>query len=557
MIAAFVVVMFFGAGLHLTLQYDSSVDSALRNARTTAKTIGSQAEQTFNETFRVLEGIADVYIHEREHGEVNARLLHELMASKLARIPQVMTFVIRDENQRGVAGARTFPLSNSFGILSGVSRDSRTDIGNGLFVGELYNNTGQGIAAGKWLLPVGMDIVGADGVPLGNVFGVIDVSKFGDFYGTLDVGARARIAMWDEAGTLIAANNNISGNIGSKSQIAAQRSAQLAQAPDKTMEIVEPWTAGEIAVQCHLANAPLFISVVLDAEDFLTSWENLRNVVVIAVPGVVLAMIAFAFIIFDQLRHAEENENDLRKAKAAAEEANDAKSRFLAHMSHEFRTPLNAIMGFSEIIKNKVLGEDVSPAYISYADHIHRSGEHLLNIVNDILDMAKVESGAQPLQKQTVDMRKAVEGAVAFIDGVAKRKNIRIQIGDITGLPGVLGDERFIRQVLINLLSNAVKFSPANGKIEVTASYAQGDSLNVSVADNGPGIEPAILRRLGEPFLQGNPAISQSGQGTGLGLSICKRYMDLLGGKLVIDSTLDRGTIATLRFTNTSLSDTR
>jgi len=124
-------------------------------------------------------------------------------------------------------------------------------------------------------------------------------------------------------------------------------------------------------------------------------------------------------------------------------------------------------------------------------------------------------------------------------------------------LSGVLGDERFIRQVLINLLSNAVKFSPANGKIEVTASYAQGDSLNVSVADNGPGIEPAILRRLGEPFLQGNPAISQSGQGTGLGLSICKRYMDLLGGKLVIDSTLDRGTIATLRFTNTSLSDTR
>jgi len=104
---------------------------------------------------------------------------------------------------------------------------------------------------------------------------------------------------------------------------------------------------------------------------------------------------------------------------------------------------------------------------------------------------------------------------------------------------------------------DAVKFSPANGKIEVTASYAQGDSLNVSVADNGPGIEPAILRRLGEPFLQGNPAISQSGQGTGLGLSICKRYMDLLGGKLVIDSTLDRGTIATLRFTNTSLSDTR
>ena len=269
---------------------------------------------------------------------------------------------------------------------------------------------------------------------------------------------------------------------------------------------------------------------------------------------IVLAISAFAIIILLQLKRAEKNEADLRQAKAIAEEANDAKSRFLAHMIHEFRTPLNAIMGFSEIIKNKVLGGNVAPPYVSYADHIYRSGEHLLNIVNDILDMSKVESGAQPLRQQAIDMGGAVAAAVSFIEGVAAQKNVRMQIGPMENLRHITGDERFIRQVLINLLSNAVKFSPAGGKIPITASCAAGGPLDISVTDNGPGIAPALLRWLGEPFLQGDPAISQSGQGTGLGLSICKRCMDLLGGELVIDSTVDRGTTATIRFPRRLLS---
>ncbi|MEQ9449697.1 MAG: histidine kinase dimerization/phospho-acceptor domain-containing protein, partial [Rhodospirillaceae bacterium] len=175
-----------------------------------------------------------------------------------------------------------------------------------------------------------------------------------------------------------------------------------------------------------LTNVPLFISVSLDARDFLAGWRGLRNAVSIAIPIMVAAMIAFAAIIFRQLKHTEANEIALRQAKASAEEANEAKSRFLAHMSHEFRTPLNAIMGFSEIIKNRVLGNDVAQPYVSYADHIHRSGEHLLNIVNDILDMAKIESGAQPLQQQAIDVREVVLGAASFVEGLAEQKSIRV-----------------------------------------------------------------------------------------------------------------------------------
>jgi signal transduction histidine kinase len=282
----------------------------------------------------------------------------------------------------------------------------------------------------------------------------------------------------------------------------------------------------------------------------LSGWRQTRNQIGFAVATIILAMGSFTVIILRQLSQSQKNENALRQAKAAAEEANEAKSRFLAHMSHEFRTPLNAIMGFSEIIRNKVLGDGVSSAYTTYADHIHRSGEHLLNIVNDILDMAKIESGVQPLHQDTVDLRAVVSAAASFVQGLATQRGLQISVDTPSHLPSVSGDERFIRQVLINLLSNAIKFSPPEGEILVWTAYRAGHWLDISVKDSGPGIEPTLLRRLGEPFLQGNPAVSHLGKGTGLGLSICKRYMDLLGGELKIESIVGIGTTATIRFPN-------
>jgi cell cycle sensor histidine kinase DivJ len=292
---------------------------------------------------------------------------------------------------------------------------------------------------------------------------------------------------------------------------------------------------------------PFFVSVELDSRDFLASWRGTLAQIAVTGAIVIMAGTVFAAIILRQLRYTEENEIALRQAKAAAEDANDAKSRFLAHMSHEFRTPLNAIMGFSEIIKNKVLGGEVSSGYVVYAGHIHRSGEHLLHIVNEILDMAKIESGVQPIQSQAVDMRALIHNVAGFIEGLAAEKSLRLRLALPEVMPWLSGDERFTRQVLINLLSNAIKFSPKGVDVTVGARVT-AKGLDVSVTDHGPGIEPAILRRLGEPFLQANPALSRSGQGTGLGLSICKRYMDLLGGALRIESAVGAGTTATIHF---------
>jgi signal transduction histidine kinase len=293
---------------------------------------------------------------------------------------------------------------------------------------------------------------------------------------------------------------------------------------------------------------PFFVAVELDGRDFLGPWRAARDQIVLAIFGIILSAIVFAVIILRQVHHTEQNELALRQAKAVAEEANHAKSRFLAHMSHEFRTPLNAIMGFSEIIKNRVLGGTVSPDYVGYAAHIHRSGEHLLHIVNEILDTAKIESGGQPLQQRAIDIRTVILGATNFIEGLAAEKDLKLRVALSSALPMISGDERLSRQVLINLLSNAIKFSPAGGEIVVSARHTAATGVTITITDHGPGIESALLRRLGEPFLQGNPALSHSGQGTGLGLSICKRYMDLLGGELKIESVVGGGTTATLHF---------
>lgn len=533
LVFSFAVLMIVAALYYLAEQHNNAVNDAVRSARSTANAAEAHATRTFVETYRVLEGIGDLYEHRVAHGGpdhsgIDDDSLHALLAKRLKQTPGVYVFTIFDAGFRGIASGLSFPIATE--RYKDMPVQNLGHAGNGRLFGPLYqNHSAEAGYIGEWSLPLGHVVGGERGVIEGYATGLINTRYFSTFFESLDVGSLGRVAMWTADGKLIAGTPNVPFAKGE------------AAAPDAA--------PGErITVHIPIDGVPASISVTLDARDYLAGWRQARNQIAFAVAAIILAMGSFTFIILRQLSHSQRNENALRQAKATAEEANEAKSRFLAHMSHEFRTPLNAIMGFSEIIRNKVLGDGVSSAYTTYADHIHRSGEHLLNIVNDILDMAKIESGVQPLHQDTVDTRAVVSAAVSFVQGIATQRGLRISADMPPHLPAVLGDERFIRQVLINLLSNAIKFSPAEGEILVWPTYRAGHWLDISVKDSGPGIEPALLRRLGEPFLQGNPAVSHLGKGTGLGLSICKRYMDLLGGELRIESVVGIGTTATIRF---------
>ncbi|MFB2551671.1 sensor histidine kinase [Ensifer soli] len=230
------------------------------------------------------------------------------------------------------------------------------------------------------------------------------------------------------------------------------------------------------------------------------------------------------------------------EARRRAEEANLAKSRFLASMSHELRTPLNAILGFSEVMSSEVLGPLNNPAYKEYTDDIHRSGKHLLNLINEILDLSRIEAGKYDLNEDAVQLVDIAEDCIGMVQLRARSKNISIGEQFEPNMPSVWVDEKSMRQVTLNLLSNAVKFTPAGGEITVKVGWTAGGGQYLSIRDNGPGIPEEEIPIVLSAFGQGSIAIKSAEQGTGLGLPIVQAILAKHDGEFILRSKLREGT---------------
>jgi PAS domain S-box-containing protein len=256
-------------------------------------------------------------------------------------------------------------------------------------------------------------------------------------------------------------------------------------------------------------------------------------------------LIHFVGILQDATNRIRTEEN-LREAKDQAEVANRSKSEFLANFSHELRTPLNAILGFSEIMQLEMFGPLGAPQYHTYAKDVHDSGQHLLEIINDILDLSKIEAGRMELFPEAVEASDVFEACLRLVSGRAQNSGVILQSVLPPDLPRIRVDPRAVRQMLTNLLTNAVKFTPKGGRV-VLAAQLDGDQVELSVADTGIGIAAKDIAKVLEPFGQADNPHSRGQQGTGLGLPIVKALVEQSGGSFRLESKADAGTTAILR----------
>lgn len=254
-----------------------------------------------------------------------------------------------------------------------------------------------------------------------------------------------------------------------------------------------------------------------------------------------------------ELETANANSDEARRK---AEEANLAKSRFLATMSHELRTPLNAILGFSEVMKNEIFGTHANTAYKEYSSDIHGSGQHLLNLINEILDLSRIEAGKYELNEEAISLMGVVDDCRHMLAMRAKAKGQTIRELAEPELPRVWADERAIRQVVLNILSNAIKFTPQGGEITIKVGWTAAGGQYVTVTDTGPGIPENEIPIVMQSFGRGSLAIKTAEQGSGLGLPIVKGLVDLHGGGFHLKSKPRAGTEVTITLPAERVMDT-
>jgi signal transduction histidine kinase len=302
--------------------------------------------------------------------------------------------------------------------------------------------------------------------------------------------------------------------------------------------------AGDLIVaDVDVSSMGFGVTASMSTDDVLKEWWSDTYTQAIALFFRSLFVAGLGWFLVRQLRVREAMEHELIRAKNKAEAASRAKSEFLANMSHELRTPLNAIIGFAEIINRRTFGPG-SEKYPEYAGDIYNSGTHLLGLINDILNLSKLEAGKFQLQEQDVDLERTIEACMNLIDGQARQSNIRLSVTLDPEALYIRADEQRLRQILINLLSNAVKFTPEGGSVNVKSARRNG-GLAISIRDTGIGMAPENIPKALAPFDQIERKVRRKQEGTGLGLPLAKQLVELHGGTFKIESAVDVGTTVT------------
>ena len=313
------------------------------------------------------------------------------------------------------------------------------------------------------------------------------------------------------------------------------------------IEVVESEVQDHLTADANSANGLIAATVRISRVAAFAEWRSGA-----IAEGTALAIITLIILLFTgafrrQLRIEGLMNAELRNAKDLAEAGNRAKSEFLANMSHELRTPLNAIMGFSEILARQQFGPLGNARYVEYAGDIHGSGEHLLKLINDILDLSRLSVGQLELNLEPLDLKDCLDVCLRTVAPAATKAGVELTATFDSALPLLRTDDTKLRQVVLNLLSNAIKFTRPGGSANLSV-HGHSNSIAISVSDTGIGIDASDMHRVFERFGQVENALSRNHGGAGLGLPIARQLVELLGGSFDLRSELGKGTVVTVSF---------
>ncbi|MGQ3047482.1 MAG: sensor histidine kinase [Niveispirillum sp.] len=401
-------------------------------------------------------------------------------------------------------------------------------------------------------IPFWVRVEAPDGSLIAVVVGDVLSEYFAGFFSAVDLDLGAIATLMDLDGTVYARGASTPGIVGQSYPDLPDVGAAREGDGHGIIRAVSP-IDGEDRIASYelLPGTRLLVSVGQDMDHVLQPYRQFRNQILLQGVFGTLLVLALVVLVRRYVAKLEASETAARLARAEAEQATAAKSQFLAVASHELRTPLNAIIGFAEVMVHRIHGPMGNPKYAEYAEDIRGSGLHLLALINDILDLSKIEAGKMDLRLEVVDLPKLAAECVRLMRGRVEAAALDLRVVS-TGekAPHLRADAMKIRQVLLNLINNAVKYTPSGGTITVAVERDPlwpDDYMVMQVADTGCGMTPTEVALALEPFRQINSHLARAGEGTGLGLPVAKSLVELHGGSLSIDSEPGQGTTVSIR----------